>query len=206
MDRHHIGFAVAGSVLSIIFFIVVNLLTSPDYLWFIYPAFAVIIWPASVILIWRGKYKLHALFGSLLLIAFLSIINFLHSPHHPWILYTIILIIWWPISVFCGERAKTVSFALVASMCIIMYYSLLNIMMLHQYPWAIYPAYAVLWWPLALHYVRKKGLLRSFCCGQPVIHSIFYRRQCRIISKYNLGDLSDFRHFMVAAQYVLLLF
>lgn len=156
MDRHKVGFAVVGSLMSILFFILVNYLTSPHDSWFIYPTFVLLLWPVSLIFIKQGKYKLHAALGSLLVIVFLVTNNYLYSPVHPWFLYAIFPVIWWPIAVFSGKKATTLAFALIGSMSTILYYALLNVALSPQYPWAIYPAYAVLWWPLALYYARKK--------------------------------------------------
>jgi hypothetical protein len=39
----NVGFVVAGSVMTILFLIMVNLITSFQHLWFIYPAFALLL-------------------------------------------------------------------------------------------------------------------------------------------------------------------
>lgn len=157
MDRYKLGFAVVGSLMSIMFLFIVNYLTSPNYLWFVYPAFLLLLWPGSWIFMKKGKYKQHSVFGSIWVSVYLVAINYLYSPGHPWFLYAVFPVIWWPVSVFCGQKAKTLTFALIASISTILYYSLLNFAMSPQYPWAIYPAYAVLWWPLVLYHVRKKS-------------------------------------------------
>jgi hypothetical protein len=156
VEKHPLCFAAVGSVLTIAFLITVNLLTSSNVLWFIYPAFVLIMWPLSMILIQRQAYRLHALFGSILVFSFLLAVNYTHSPQHPWILYAAFPFLWWPITVFCGQKAKTLAYACVVSVCTILYYAFLNMMLAPQYPWAIYPAFAILWWPLALYYVRRK--------------------------------------------------
>jgi hypothetical protein len=157
MDRHNVGFAVIGSLMTIIFFMIVNYLTSPNYLWFIYPAFVLLLWPGSLFFIRKGKYKQHALFGSILIIVFLITINYVHSPEHPWFMYVVFPALCWPLAVFCGKKAKTLAFAFIGSMSTILYYSLLNLTLSPDYPWAIYPAFAVLWWPLCLYYSRQKN-------------------------------------------------
>ncbi|PTM54744.1 hypothetical protein [Desmospora activa] len=157
MDRHRIGFAFIGSLMSIIFLMIVNYLTSPNYLWFFYPAFVLLLWPISLFFIKKGQYKQHALFVCILLIVFLITINTIYFPVHPWFLYAAFPITWWPISLFCGSKAKTLAFAFFGSMSIILYYSILNAALSPQYPWAIYPTFAVLWWPLALYYARQKN-------------------------------------------------
>jgi hypothetical protein len=157
MSKHQVGFATAGSLMSILFFMIVNYLTSPNYMWFIYPAFLLLLWPLSLFLIKNRKYKLYSFFCSLIFIGFLMATNYLHSPSHPWFLYAAFPVIWWSISQFVGKRAKTVAFALIASISTILYYSILNFSYSPEYPWAIYPAYAILWWPISLYYVRNKN-------------------------------------------------
>jgi len=157
MDRYTIGFVAAGSLMSMVFLVVVNYLTSPDFMWFLYPVFALLVWSISWIFLMQRKHKPHSVLCSLLIIVFLIVINYLHSPDHPWFLYAIFPIVWWPVSTLFGKKAKTLPFACIASLCTIVYYSILNIYISPPYPWAIYPAYAVLCWPLALYYVQNRN-------------------------------------------------
>lgn len=156
MKRFDLGFAVAGSVMSIIFFMLVNYLTSADYLWFIYPAVALLLWPIGLYCARKGRHKLLSLSYSLIIIVFLIIENIKDSPDHPWALYAVFPILWWPILTFLGQRAKTMQVAWIGSISIILYYVILNIILSPQYPWAIYPAFVVLWWPLSLYHAQKK--------------------------------------------------
>ncbi|MFM1651582.1 hypothetical protein ACI7RC_05725 [Brevibacillus sp. B_LB10_24] len=157
MDKYTIGFILAGCLMSIIFLVVANFLTSPDFIWFLYPGFTLLLLVMSWIFIKQRKHKLHSVLCSLLIIMFLFVINCLYSPGHPWFLYAIFPLVWWPASVLSGKKAKTLPFACIASLCTIVYYSILNIYISPPYPWAIYPAYAVLWWPLALYYAQKRN-------------------------------------------------
>lgn len=156
MDRSKIGFALTGSFLSIIFLVVLNFLMSPNFLWFIYPAFVLLMWPLSLFLILKGKHKLYSVLSSGLIIALILSINILHSPGHPWFLYAVFPILWWPISMFAGQKVRTLSFALIASLSTGLYYFMLNLIISPGYPWFIYPVYALLLWPLVLYYARNK--------------------------------------------------
>lgn len=156
MQRHDVVFAWLGSLISILFFLIVNFLTSWDYLWFIYPSFFLLLWPLSVHLTKNKNYKVHSVFTSLLLIMFLITNNYLHSSNHPWFLYACYPIIWWPILMFLENRRRTLSLAILGCGITIVYYSILNIALSPQYPWTIFPSFAVLWWPLAMYYTKKK--------------------------------------------------
>lgn len=100
-----------------------------------------------------------ALLGSLLSILFLLTINLLHSPGHPWFLYASYPILWWPILIMSDKKRKSVSLAMLGSFITIIYYSMLNAALSPHYPWAIYPMYAVLWWPLAVQFGKTKRFL-----------------------------------------------
>ncbi|GAA0363316.1 hypothetical protein [Bacillus horti] len=160
MDKSKVGFVVAGGIMTILFLLVVNLLTSTLFIWFIYPAFGILLLIMNIVFINNRQYKLQAVLASAFLIGFLVTVNMVHSPSYPWFIYAVFPIIWWPISAFIGRKAGTVTFALVASTSIVLYYVILNNVMGHSYPWAIYPAFAILWWPLTLYYVRKKEYFR----------------------------------------------
>ncbi|MBU5210445.1 hypothetical protein M3685_07095 [Heyndrickxia oleronia] len=156
MQKQDIIFAWLGSILCILFFLVVNYLTNPDYLWFIYPTFFLLLWPFSMYSIKHKSLKLHSLFTSVILILFFITINYVHSPFHPWFLYASYPILWWPTLMFMEKGRKTVFLAIIGSLMTIVYYSFLNATISPQYPWAIYPSFVVLWWPLALFYAKKK--------------------------------------------------
>jgi hypothetical protein len=156
MKNKQANFAAAGSLMCILFFIIVNQITSPHDLWSIYPSFAVLHWPLTMYFLARGNIKPYSLVTSLLVVAFLIIENRLHYPEHPWFLYASYPILWWPIIMYLGKNAKTLSIAVIGSLFTIVYYSMLNATLSPQYPWVIYPAFAVLWWPLSIYFVKKK--------------------------------------------------
>ncbi|UOQ44047.1 hypothetical protein MUN89_19620 [Halobacillus salinarum] len=156
MSKLDTGFAVAGSILCIVFFMMTNLITSPDYIWFLYPSFAVLCWPITVIGIKKGGQKQLAYFYSAAIIVFLIVENYVQTPHYPWFLYAVFPILWWPILVSLGQKAKTLTTALAGSLSIILYYVILNLVLSSTYPWAVYPVFAVLWWPLSVYHAQRK--------------------------------------------------
>lgn len=142
--------------MSIIFFMLVNYLTSPQYLWFVYPSFVLLLWPVGLYCMKKGKHKLLSLLYSAIIIIFLITENVLYSPEYPWVLYAIYPILWWPILLILGSRAKRMTTAWIGSISIILYYLALNAFLSPGYPWVIYPAFVVLWWPLSLYHAQKK--------------------------------------------------
>ncbi|MCX7708800.1 MAG: hypothetical protein N2484_03005 [Clostridia bacterium] len=172
MSKSSIGFSIAGSILCILFFITVNLtvnsMAGVDTLWFIYPVFAVLWWPISLFFYARCDRKGYSIISSALIIIFLITVNIFTSPDHPWFLYAVYPVLWWPITLISGERAKTLSFAWCGCISTILYYSALNALISPGYPWAIYPAYAVLWWPISLYFARRKQFFSYSMIGSTI--------------------------------------
>jgi len=172
MNQYSLRFATVASIVCILFLITVNFLTSPQIIWFFRPAFAIILWPISLYSSQKKQEKLFSIIVSLILIGYLFIENYTNTDY-PWFLYAAYPIIWWPILVSLGKYAKLFSISIVGSMCTILYYSFLNIYLSPQYPWAIYPAFAVLWWPLSIYYVKTKRYF-EFSIVASLFISIFF--------------------------------
>lgn len=151
MKSKQLAFSVTGSLMTILFLFIVNMQTTPDHLWFIDPTFGILHWPLAMAFAARGKIKQFALYDSLLIIAFLFTENMLYSPDHPWFLYAAFAVVWWPILMYAGRFAKTFAMAVIGSIGVIVSYTLLNVNLSPEFPWAIFPAFAVLWWPLAIY-------------------------------------------------------
>lgn len=156
MKKFDIGFATTGAIMTIIFLLLVNYLTSPGYPWFLYPFFVLLLSIVGIYCSKKGKHKLLSILYSAILIVFLITENVLYSPGYPWFLYAIFPILWWPILVCLGEWAKMMTIAWSGSISVILYYLILNTFLSPGYPWVIYPAFAVLWWPLSLYHAQKR--------------------------------------------------
>jgi len=74
---------------------------------------------------------------------------------------------------YLEEKAKTLKIALIGCASTIIYYSLLNIILSHPYPWAIYPSFFVIWWPLALYHAQRKTFV-AFSVTATILISIFF--------------------------------
>lgn len=141
--------SVIGSLSIIVFSIAANYFTSPSYIWFYYPSFAVIWWPLSVFFAHPRAAKIYSVFGALSLLALFKIDSMINSPTCPWALFTVFPVLLWPICVFLGKRARSLSAALILCAMGIGYYITLNLLVFQGFPWAIFPAYCLLWWPIA---------------------------------------------------------
>jgi len=171
--KNLINFSIAGSLMTMIFLGIVNYTTSPQTAWFIYPCLLLLLWPITLFFMIKKMYKQYSVICSAIIIAFLIIENYLYSPEHLWFIYAIYPIIWWPILMYLDEKAKTLKIALVGFATTIIYYSILNIILSHPYPWAIYPAFLVTWWPLAIYHAQKKTFV-AFSVTASMLISIFF--------------------------------
>lgn len=171
--KHYIGFATAGSIMTMIFLAISNYLTTPDTIWFIYPCLLLLLWPTTMYVVIRKTYKSYSVFCSLMFISLLVFENYKDSPDVPWFLYAVYPIIWWPVFMYLGRKAALMRVALIGSLCTIIYYVLLNIILSPQYPWALYPAFLVIWWPLSLYHGKKKTFV-SFSIQAAILISIFF--------------------------------
>ena len=167
------GFVVAGSLLTIGFLLLVNFLTSSDYFWSIYPSVALLLFPIGLYCITRKKYIFLSMFSSLFICIYLIVENYMNTPEYPWFLYTIIPLVMGPIMVVLGKRTKTMRVAMLGSASIILYYLILNVFLSPQYPWVIFPAFAVLWWPLTIYQVKRRAYFR-FSIYATLLVSVFF--------------------------------
>ena len=156
-----------------VFLGIVNYTTSPQTMWFIYPCLLLLLWPITLFFMAKKLYKQYSIVCSALIIAFLIVENYLYTPNHLWFVYAIYPIIWWPILMYLDEKAKTLKTALIGCASTIIYYTILNIIVSPQYPWAIYPAFLVIWWPLALYHAQRKTFV-AFSVTATILISIFF--------------------------------
>ena len=155
--RSPAGFALIGSVMTAVFLVIVNLQNTPGHPWFLYAVYPLLLWPAVVYFTRRGKHKGLSIAGSILTIAYLIAVNILTSPGHLWYFYACYPLLWWPVAVHLGRKAGTIAFAWIACIATIGYYAAANLLLSPGFPWAICPAFVVLWWPLSMAFARKRA-------------------------------------------------
>lgn len=171
MKNRKITFAVSSSLLIIIFLFIVNYITSSNYPWFIYPAFAVLWWPVSVYFAAKKKYRAFSLAGSLLVSIFFTIVNMISSPEYIWFIYPVFAVLWWPVSMYFGKKSKVMS--IIGSSLIICFFLLVNRLTSPGYPWFIYPSFAALWWPTGV-IIGKRGYKMMALTGSILLGSFIF--------------------------------
>lgn len=171
--RHSKSFSIVGSIVIIACLLLTNYITSPSVIWFYYPAFAVIWWPLSVLLGGQHTVKIYSIVGALLLTAFFTLENLLKSSFCPWALLTYFPILMWPLATLLGRRLGKLPIALFGSLAGILYYTILNVVVFPGFPWAIFPAYVLLWWPLAIAFSKRKHSMLFSVTGTLLSAALF---------------------------------
>ena len=172
-DKHKKIFSIIASVAVVLIALILNLTFTPSEIWFHYPALLVIWWPLSFFFNGRRMKKIYSITASLFLMGFLTFENFLRSPEIPWVLFACYPVILWPVSVYLKQHMGKLNIALPFSTICIAYYAALNLFVFTGFPWAIYPAYAILWWPLAAAAPEKKKALFMSIAGTILTSALF---------------------------------
>ena len=154
--RKWFGYSLAASLLTIAFLVVTNLITSPGFLWSLFPALGILWWPLSVYFAKRNKPFGFSLAGSALAIVLFVSINLLTSPSFLWSLFPALGILWWPLSVYFAKRNKPFAFSLAGSTLAIVLFVSINLLTSPSFLWSMFPAFAILWWPLGVYFHRRK--------------------------------------------------
>jgi hypothetical protein len=164
-------FSVAGALLIIAYLIVCNLLSTP-YPWALYACFPVVGWPLAMFLGKRiGAFRF-SLLGSIITLVWYGALNLLLEPGSPWIIFIAFALLWWPLSVFFHGRRKPHIYAVVMSVLSIAFLLVINSIYSPGAIWAVYPAFALLWWPITLLFAYHKAW-RAYSVAASLMTIIF---------------------------------
>ncbi|WP_042150133.1 hypothetical protein [Paucisalibacillus sp. EB02] len=173
MKKYQWGFVATGSTITIIFLIVVNFITSEEYPWFIYPTVLLLLLPLGLYCIFEKKHILFSMVGSFIILVFLIMENSIKTPGYPWVLYAAAPIVLWPIISILGKRNANMFVASSISILFILYYVFLNINLAPSNPWAMFPAFVILWWPLTIYHIERKSSF-AFSISAALFISLFF--------------------------------
>lgn len=154
--KHYLAFALAGSLTTLVFLAAVNLIITPQNLWFVYTLPPLLCFPAGVY--FRNKMSVAiAVLFSLILIAYYPIINLVFTPWRFWAIYPIFATLWWPLHLFFKSDYK--KFSIAGALLTIVFFIASN-MLETSYPWALYACFPVTLWPAAMYMGKQMGALR----------------------------------------------
>jgi hypothetical protein len=146
------GFSLAGAALAIATLLIINLMTSRGFLWFVFPALAILWWPLAMA--FKGKHKPFgfSLAGAALAIATLLIINLMTSRAFLWFVFPALAILWWPATVFFAKRKSPFGFSIAGSLLVTALVISVNLITSPGFLWFVFPVFGVLWWPLGVYF------------------------------------------------------
>jgi len=168
-NRNPVAFSIIGTLLISALMVITNLVTSPGFLWFVFPVFAVLWWPLSVI--FSKNTKVFPVVSSVLIIGFFLIVNIFTSFSHPWFIYPAFAVIWWPLAVLVG-RGKHKLFSVLGFILINAFFVTVNLIVSPGYIWFIHISYAVLWWPLSI-FLAKRSTIRLYSLAAAVLTIVY---------------------------------
>jgi hypothetical protein len=146
-------YSIVMSALTILFFFTINLISSPDTIWFFYPSIAITLWPLSIYFATKKYIKLYSVIVTLLITVSLFLINNYYTPETLWWTSTLFYLAWWPIVMLLGNRAKTTAFSIAAALVIIAYFIAQYLIETPgAHPWYLYIILPVLWWPVSTYF------------------------------------------------------
>jgi hypothetical protein len=155
-------YAIAGSILVLVFLTTINLVFSPFSLWVLYAAFPVLCWPVIICLGRRAGRLPSAMTISLLAIAYYFLLNQYYAPGFPWFIFPTYAVVWWPLSVLYAKKNKMLQFSLIGTLITVAFFVVLNAVTTPGQPWAVFPIFGFLWWPLTIYcFVFKRQSIRS---------------------------------------------
>lgn len=154
MEHRFVAQAVTGSGLLALFLILENLVITPDGTpWFLYAVFPLVWWPVTMLLGSRAATPAYAWTAGLLTIAYYLVLNVALAPSHPWIIYIIYAVLWWPAAMhYARSRGGHFGYSLFGAGYTILFLGVVNYITTPHEIWVIYPAFALVWWPLTMYY------------------------------------------------------
>ncbi len=168
-EKRYRLFSIVGALWTIAFFVWLNLTTSPQFLWLIYPAFAVLWWPLSLIICGEKRYKLFSIIGALYLMVFFALINWQTSPHTLWFVYPAYAVLWWPLSMFLAKKKTMTLYAVLMSALTVILLAVINLIYTPQTVWFPWTVFYFIWWPLCQALGRKAGSVAFAVIGAVAI-------------------------------------
>lgn len=156
-------FSIVGAFISIALLAINNYINYPEHPWFLYATMPILWWPITQCVgKWRETFSF-SLVSSSCLIAYYILLNYYISPAYPWSIYTTFTFLWWPIIMYFGRKKKMFALSIIGTMLFSIFFIIVNIISSPQVIWAIYPIFAVLWWPLVTYFFfyLKKDLLNE---------------------------------------------
>lgn len=173
MKNNRLAFSAAGSLLLIAMFVTINLLTSPGFIWSVFPSFSVLWWPLSIFSYEKKSAILFAILGFVMSAVFFITVNIMTSPGFPWSMFPIFAILWWPIGIFCYRRKSALLTSIIITSIVSFFFIAVNLITSAGFLWSIFPIICMLWWPISVYCSIKKNYKLFSLLGSLLIATLF---------------------------------
>ena len=155
------AFSVLGALYIFAFCAADNLIHLPGTLWVLFTVYPLILWPVCV---FAGEKVCKAPYAAVLAgvgILYYALLNGFLFTGFPWALCTAYALLWWPLGAAFAGRGQSLAFAVCGAGLSAAFFIWLNFATTPQVIWAVYPIFALLWWPLAVYYFVYKPRKRK---------------------------------------------
>ena len=155
------AFSVFGALYIFAFCAADNLLHVPGTLWVLFTVYPLILWPVCVFL---GEKVCKTSYATVLAgagILYYIALNLFLFPGFPWALCTAYALLWWPLGVAFAGRGQSLLFAVCGAVLSSAFFIWLNLAASPHVIWAVYPIFALVWWPLSIYYFVYKPRKRK---------------------------------------------
>jgi hypothetical protein len=150
-------FAVIGAALIIAYHIAVYYIQTPNvHPWYWYIILPAVWWPVCMALRKQIRRIWFLLFSFLVFAIYYVVLNVIFSPEYFWSLSLLYLEIVAVINLYYARRKKPFALSVWISVVTIIFFSLINYINTPYVIWAIYPAFAIIWWPLSVYFYKRK--------------------------------------------------
>ncbi|MGY3779258.1 hypothetical protein [Isobaculum melis] len=154
MLRHSSGLLISSNLMVLFFLFVLNVLTTPQNLWAVFPGVAMI-YSASFLVRNLNRRRVYVMIAAPIIVAMLALQNWLMTPDYWWVMYTFGMIGVWVLNTWAGSYMWTKTYTIICSLLLIGFYIGLNIWFEPRFPWSICTTFALVWWPLARFFGTK---------------------------------------------------
>lgn len=167
------SFAWLSYLFLLIYYVLINVFIEPRHGFSVYIAYALVWWPMARAKKVEMNPKVFSLVGVLFHIAFMVGMNYFVKPEYFWSIYLIGPLMMWPIAVFLGNKAKSLSFAWMSFLGLGIYYTLINLVYEPRHPFILYILFALIWWPLGLAFKNHQQAFKFSVQGFLVFVILF---------------------------------
>ena len=140
--KHYKAYSLIMTLSAVAYLAIINLLNTPDFMWFQYTIFYLMWWPLVMLMGKKANSIWFAAVGAALIIAYHTALYYIQTPLvHPWYLYIILPALWWPVCMALKKHLTRIWFLLMSLAVFVAYYVTLNLILTPGYFWSVYIIY-----------------------------------------------------------------